>query len=149
MLYNINQPAEPNSWNDKAHLISIQRTMEFLEIDMMNMTTSLLYITNYIKTNKIGWRDINNVPALNVFWEATCITKFIQLISSQLVNWFLQTKLCWKVLNESYLHIYRMYKSDNKQLISGTSFDHVMAIACTQTIILLYISLYLRIRPQT
>jgi len=52
--YNINQPAEPNSWDGKAHLISIQETMEFLEIDVMNITTSLLYIANYIKTNKVG-----------------------------------------------------------------------------------------------
>ena len=44
------------------------------------------------------------------------VTKFIQLVSLQLVDWFSQTKLCWKAQNESYLYICRMYKSNNKQL---------------------------------
>ena len=44
------------------------------------------------------------------------VTNFIQLISSQPVDWFSQTKLHYKVLNKGYLHIYGMYKSDNKQL---------------------------------
>jgi len=34
------------------------------------------------------------------------ITNFIQLVSLQLVDWFSQTKLQWKALNKSYLHIY-------------------------------------------
>lgn len=70
MLYNINQPAELNSWNGKAHSISIQGTMKFLEIDVINMTTLLLHIVNYIKTNKVEQRGINDVPALNGFGEA-------------------------------------------------------------------------------
>ena len=44
------------------------------------------------------------------------ITNFIQLVSPQLVNQFIQTKLCWKAQNNGYLHIYGMCKSDNKQL---------------------------------
>jgi len=48
------------------------------------------------------------------------ITNFIQLISSQLEDLLLQTKLHWKALNEGYLHICGMYKSDNKTTeISG------------------------------
>ena len=39
------------------------------------------------------------------------ITNFIQLVSPQPVDRFLQTKLCLKVLNKSFL-----YKSNNKQL---------------------------------
>ena len=38
--YNINQPAELNSLDSKAHLISIQKTMKFLEINIINITTS-------------------------------------------------------------------------------------------------------------
>ena len=44
------------------------------------------------------------------------VTNFIQLVSLQPVDQFLQTKLCCKAPNKSYLHIYRMYKSNNKQL---------------------------------
>ena len=47
--------------------------------------------------------------------SSICITNFIQLVSPQQVDWFSQTKLYWKAPNEGYLHIYRMYKSDNKQ----------------------------------
>ena len=42
------------------------------------------------------------------------VTNFIQLVSLQPVDQFLQTKLCCKAPNESYLYIYRTYKSDNK-----------------------------------
>ena len=44
------------------------------------------------------------------------ITNFIQLVSLQPVDWFLQTKLCWKAPNKGYQHICRMYKSNNKWL---------------------------------
>ena len=42
------------------------------------------------------------------------VTNFIQLVSPQLVDQFSQTKLHWKAPNEGYLHMYRIYKSDNK-----------------------------------
>ena len=42
------------------------------------------------------------------------VTNFIQLVSSQLVDRFSQTKLRWKAPNEGYLHMCRMHKSDNK-----------------------------------
>ena len=42
------------------------------------------------------------------------VTNFIQLVSSQLVDQFSQTKLHWEAPNEGYLHICGMYKSDNK-----------------------------------
>ena len=42
------------------------------------------------------------------------VTNFIQLVSPQPVDRFSQTKLRWKAPNEGYLHICRMYKSDNK-----------------------------------
>ena len=44
------------------------------------------------------------------------VKNFIQLVSSQPVNRFLQTKLYWKAPNNGYLHICGMYKSNNKQL---------------------------------
>jgi len=44
------------------------------------------------------------------------VTNFIQLVSPQPVDQFSQTKLCWKALNEGYMHICGMYKSDNKKL---------------------------------
>ena len=43
------------------------------------------------------------------------VTNFIQFTSPQLVDQFSQTKLHYKAPNEGYLHIYGMYKSDNKQ----------------------------------
>ena len=42
------------------------------------------------------------------------VTNFIQLVFSQLVDRFSQTKLRWKAPNEGYLHMCRMHKSDNK-----------------------------------
>ena len=38
------------------------------------------------------------------------------LVSSQLVDLFLQTKLFCKAPNKSHLYIYGMYKYNNKQL---------------------------------
>ena len=43
------------------------------------------------------------------------VTNFIQLVSPQLVDQFSQTKLCWKALNNDYLYICEIYKSNNKQ----------------------------------
>ena len=42
------------------------------------------------------------------------ITNFIQLVSPQPVDQFSQTKLHCKAPNKGYLHMCRMYKSDNK-----------------------------------
>ena len=44
----------------------------------------------------------------------TDVTNFIQLVSPQSVDQFSQTKLHWKATNKGYLHIYGIYKSDNK-----------------------------------
>jgi len=44
------------------------------------------------------------------------VINFIQLLSLQPVDQFLQTKLHWKALNECYLHICRIYKSNNRLL---------------------------------
>ena len=42
------------------------------------------------------------------------VINFIQLVSSQPVDRFSQTKLCWKAPNEGYPHMCGMYKSYNK-----------------------------------
>ena len=49
-------------------------------------------------------------------FSAIYVTNFIQLIFLQPVDRFLQTKWCWKAPNEGYLHICRIYKSNNKWL---------------------------------
>jgi len=44
------------------------------------------------------------------------VTVFIQLVSLQPVNQFSQTNFYWKAPNKSYLHIYKMDKSDYRLL---------------------------------
>ena len=51
------------------------------------------------------------LPFSNIY-----ITNFIQIVSLQPVDWFLQTKLHWKALDYGYLYIYEMYKSNNRLL---------------------------------
>ena len=51
---------------------------------------------------------------MGVSANLVCVTNFIQLVSPQLVDRFSQTKLRWKALNEGYLHICGIHKSDNK-----------------------------------
>ena len=63
------------------------------------------------KENKINWSSL----FLFLIYIVS-VTNFIQLIFSQLVDQFSQTKLYWKAPNEGYLHIYVMYKINNKQL---------------------------------
>ena len=60
---------------------------------------------------------IEGVERMNVVIirnQGQSVTNFIQLVSSQLVDQFSQTKLRWKAPNEGYPHMCRMYKSDNK-----------------------------------
>ena len=42
------------------------------------------------------------------------VINFIQIVFSQQVDKFSQTKLYWKAPNKGYLHICKRYKSDNK-----------------------------------
>ena len=53
---------------------------------------------------------------LDILEVSLCVVNSIQLISSQLVDWFPWLKLYWKAPNDRYLYIYRIYKSNNKQL---------------------------------
>ena len=47
--YDIDQPVELNAWNREAYSISIFDTIEFLEINSMNITSSLSHIANFIR----------------------------------------------------------------------------------------------------
>ena len=65
--YEIDKPVEPNAWNGKAHSISIFGTMEFLEIDSINITTSLLCMANFIKNRSIDCKLANSIIQLKSF----------------------------------------------------------------------------------
>ena len=65
--YNINQPAEPNTWDGEAHPISIFGTMEFLEIDSINITSSLLCMANFIRNRSVKCNMVNKVKQLQGF----------------------------------------------------------------------------------
>ena len=73
ILYNINQLVEPNTWDGEAYLISIFGTIEFLEIDFKNMSTSLLHMTNFIRNRDVESNKVNDVNQLQGFgqivWE--------------------------------------------------------------------------------
>jgi len=49
---------------------------------------------------------LNNKIFIVHYFIMKYVINFIQLVSPQLVDWFSQTKLYWKVPNEGYLHIY-------------------------------------------
>ena len=76
ILYNINQPVELNAWDGEAHPISIFGTMEFLEINSMNITSLLLYLANFIRNRSIKYNIINDIKVLvrlpgNLFCPST------------------------------------------------------------------------------
>ena len=68
--YNINMPIEANTWNSEAYSISIFRHMEFLEIDVKNIFTSLLCMADFIKTRKVQQDKILNVAKIQEFGKA-------------------------------------------------------------------------------
>ena len=69
LVYYINQLVEPNTWNGEACSISIFRTMEFLEINLKNIFTSLLPIAGYIRNKKIEKDKANDISELKGFSE--------------------------------------------------------------------------------
>jgi len=69
LVYDINQLVEPNTWNGEACSISIFRTMEFLEINLKNIFTSLLPIADYIRNKKIEKDKANDISELKGFSE--------------------------------------------------------------------------------
>ena len=71
LVYNINNPTEPNVWDGEAHSLSVFRTWEFLEINSKNMFTLLLCMANYIRSKKVLKDKANNILELNRFSKAT------------------------------------------------------------------------------
>ena len=61
---------EPNTWDSKAHSISIFESMEFLKIDAKNIYISLLSMANYIRSRKVKLCSINNISQLKYFGKA-------------------------------------------------------------------------------
>ena len=65
--YDINAPTEANAWDSKAHFIFIFRHMEFLEIDVKNIFTSLLHMVAFIRTRKVQKGKILDMAELQGF----------------------------------------------------------------------------------
>jgi len=64
ILYDINQPVKLNAWDREAHLMFIFGTMEFLEINSKNMSTSLLHMANFIRNrgfDQVAWEFILSI----------------------------------------------------------------------------------------
>ena len=62
---------EPKAWDSEAHSYSFFGIIEFLEIDAKNIYTSLLYMTNFIRSGKVQAGSVNNILQLKGFGEAT------------------------------------------------------------------------------
>ena len=71
LAYDINKPMEPKAWDSEAHSYSFFGIIEFLEIDAKNIYTSLLYMTNFIRSGKVQAGSVNNILQLKGFGEAT------------------------------------------------------------------------------
>ena len=65
--YDINQPVRLNAWDGEAYSISIFGTIKFLKINFMNMSTLLLYMTNFIRNRNVESNKVNNVNHLQCF----------------------------------------------------------------------------------
>ena len=61
IFYNLEQLVELNAQNEKVYSISIFGTIKFLEINLKNIYTSLLYIANFIKNRKTDNNKLNNL----------------------------------------------------------------------------------------
>ena len=71
LAYNANYLTEPNIWDSKAHSLFVFRTIEFLEIDLKNMFTSLLYMADFMRSKKTLKDKVNDIPKLKGFDKAT------------------------------------------------------------------------------
>ena len=86
--------------------------MEFHRVYNFQKNLSMYYKVYLIKYNlsleklkKTKWDFLKIATILNIL-QFIVVTNFIQLIFSQLVDWFSQTKLYYEVPNKGYLHIY-------------------------------------------
>jgi len=76
--YDINASTEANAWDSKAHFISIFGHMEFLEIDVKNIFTSLLHIVDFIRTRRVQKGKILDMAELQGFGKV--VWSFISFI---------------------------------------------------------------------
>ena len=53
ILYLENQPAKPESWNSAAFSISLFETNKFIEINLNNISMSLLKMADFIRTRAL------------------------------------------------------------------------------------------------
>jgi len=69
LLFHI-QLANPNSWDDAAHLISIFRTNKFIETNTKNISISLYKISSFIRNKGFNGRTEKNIPYILDFDQA-------------------------------------------------------------------------------
>jgi len=58
---------EANSWDGEVHLISIFKTIKFLNIDPKNILTLLLQMANFIKNRNLKGNVKKDLPQLEGF----------------------------------------------------------------------------------
>ena len=102
----------------------INMTTKGLSCKQVIISISIDNANNFVKESSIYIANINRAlknikldviaDFIRVKSKDIVVTNFIQLVSPQPVDQFSQTKLRWKVTNEGYPQICRMYKSDNK-----------------------------------
>ena len=96
-----------NVTSTKVELFSIR--CEINQAVQVPNAENIIIITDAIHGARYIF-DLSSHP-----YQLHSVTNFIQFVSLQSVDWFSQAKLCCKAPNEGYLHIYGMYKSNNKQ----------------------------------
>ena len=67
--YDINTPIKANAWDGKAYSIFIFGHIKFLEMYTKNIFTSLLYMTDFIRTRKVQQGKISDIAELQGFGE--------------------------------------------------------------------------------
>ena len=67
--YTANQLADPNSWDDEAHSISIFSTNDFININTANITTLLHRISIFIRDRCLNSRSKKDIPAIKAAWN--------------------------------------------------------------------------------
>jgi len=73
LLYSTGQLVEPNLWNGTMLSISLFSTNEFMNIDINNISTSLLKIANFIQNRSIKNDSNKNITDITGFGQAAYI----------------------------------------------------------------------------
>ena len=69
--YDVNQLAKLNTWDSEAYPIYIFETMKFLDINTKNLSTSLLYMANFIRNRSLKRNTEKDIPQLGGFGQGT------------------------------------------------------------------------------